>query len=120
MGALAGALYAYYMTNVNADFFSINFAIQFIAIIIIGGMGSLKGSVIGAAVWLLLPAILTGFATQAGASNNAFGAFLVEIKPQLVNLIFGTIVILLLIFAPGGIVGLSKQWRNLLAPSRSE
>ena len=115
IAAIAGALYAYYLTNVTAEFFSINFAIQFIAMIIIGGMGSLGGSVVGAAIWLLLPAIITGFATQMGTSGGAVGKLLIESKPQIVNLIFGLLVILLLIFAPGGIAGLGRQLRNRLS-----
>ncbi len=101
--AVAGTLYSYYMTNVNAEFFSINFAIQFVAIIIIGGMGSLAGSLVGSAVWLLLPAVITGLAANAGSVDSTVGTFLTEAKPQLVNLIFGALVIVLLIFAPEGI-----------------
>ncbi len=100
--AVAGTLYSYYMTNVNAEFFSINFAIQFVAIII-GGMGSLAGSLVGSAVWLLLPAVITGLAANAGSVDSTVGTFLTEAKPQLVNLIFGALVIVLLIFAPEGI-----------------
>ena len=118
IAAMAGALYAYYLTNVTAEFFSINFAIQFIAMIIIGGMGSLAGSVVGAAIWLLLPAIITGFVTQMGASAGIVGKLMTESKPQLVNLTFGLLVILLLIFAPGGFAGLGRQLRNVLSPRR--
>lgn len=112
IAAVAGTLFSYYMTNVNAEFFSINFAIQFVAIIIIGGMGSLAGSVIGAAVWLLLPAIITGFAAEAGGGDGAFGRILTESKPQLVNLTFGALVIALLIFAPDGIAGIGRALRE--------
>ncbi|MGS0743032.1 branched-chain amino acid ABC transporter permease [Glaciimonas sp. GG7] len=112
IAAMAGAVYAYYMTNVTAEFFSINFAIQFIAMIIIGGMGSLAGSVAGAAVWLLLPAVITGFATHAGAGSGEIGQFLLNSKPQLVNLVFGLLVVVLLIFAPGGMAGLGLQLRR--------
>jgi branched-chain amino acid transport system permease protein len=119
IAAMAGALYAYYLTNVSAEFFSINFAIQFIAMIIIGGMGSLSGSVVGAAIWLLLPAVITGFATQMGGSSGIVGKLLTESKPQLVNLVFGLLVILLLIFAPGGIGGLAGSLRNRLSSRRN-
>lgn len=112
VAGMAGALYAYYMTNVTAEFFSINFAIQFIAMIIIGGMGSLAGSVAGAAVWMLLPSVITGLATQASHSAGPIGKLLMTSKPQLVNLTFGLIVVLLLIFAPGGLAGMWKQARQ--------
>jgi branched-chain amino acid transport system permease protein len=51
IASMAGALYAYFMSNATSEAFGINFAIQFIAMIIIGGMGSLGGALIGAAVW---------------------------------------------------------------------
>ena len=109
IAAVAGALYAYYLTNVTAEIFNISFAIQFIAMIIIGGMGSLGGSLVGAALWLLLPSVITGFASQAGGSS-----LFTEHKAQLVQVIFGTLVILLLIFAPGGLAQIGKQIRGRL------
>ncbi len=115
IAAVAGALYAYYLTNLNSEAFNINFAIQFIAMIIIGGMGSLPGSLVGAAVWLLLPSIITGFATQASDSSGLVRVLLIEHKAQLVQLVFGLLVILLLIFAPGGLAGIGRQIRSRLA-----
>jgi ABC-type branched-subunit amino acid transport system permease subunit len=38
--------------------------------IIIGGMGSLPGSLVGAALWLLLPSVIAGFAAQASGSTG--------------------------------------------------
>lgn len=112
IAAVAGTLFSYYMTNVNAEFFSINFAIQFVAIIIVGGMGSLAGSAVGAALWLLLPAVITGFASQAGAMGSTLDRILAESKPQLVNLTFGVLVIVLLIFAPEGLAGIGRKLRD--------
>ncbi len=109
IASVAGALYAYYLTNVTAEIFGISFAIQFIAMIIIGGMGSLGGSLVGAAIWLLLPSIITGFAAQGGATG-----FFNDHRAQLVQVVFGTMVILLLIFAPGGIAQIGRQLRARL------
>ena len=114
IASVAGVLYAYYMSNATSEAFGINFAIQFIAMIIIGGMGSLGGSLIGAAIWLLLPSIITGFASQAGDSTGLTRLLLVEHKAQLVQLIFGALIILLLIFAPGGIASLGQKISNRL------
>ena len=120
IAAVAGALYAYYLTNLNSEAFGINFAIQFIAMIIIGGMGSLAGSLVGAAVWLLLPSIITGFASQAGDSTGLVRVLLIEHKAQLVQVIFGMLVILLLIFAPAGLAGIGRRIRNRLLAARSK
>jgi len=118
IASVAGALFAYYLTNVTSEAFGINFAIQFIAMIIIGGMGSLPGSLVGAALWLLLPSVITGFAAQATGSTGLVRLLLVEHRAQLVQLIFGMMVILLLIFAPGGIAGLGRSIRDRMAARR--
>ncbi len=116
IAAVGGCLYAYYMTNVNAEYFNLNFAIQFIAMIIIGGMGSLGGALVGAAVWLLLPSVITGLIGEAGASGLAWAQVVGAHKPQLVNLTFGVMVVVLLLFAPGGIAGLGRGlWQKAMA-----
>ena len=107
IASMAGALYAYYLTNVTSEAFGIQFAIQFIAMIIIGGMGSLPGSLVGAALWLLLPSVITGFAAQATGSTGIVRLLLVEHRAQLVQLI-----------APGGFAGLSRQIRDRFAMGR--
>ena len=109
LAALAGALQAYYLTTVSAEIYTLNFAIQFIAMIIIGGMGSVTGGVAGALVWLLLPSILTGFAAQLNGSTDVFSRLLAANRPQVVNLIFGALVVLLLIYAPGGLAGGARR-----------
>lgn len=119
IAAMAGALYAYLLTNVTSEAFNIAFAIQFIAMIIIGGMGSLPGALVGAALWLLLPSVITGFASQAAGSEGWVKLLLVDHKAQLVQLIFGILVILLLIFAPTGLAGLGRRLRERWSSRRT-
>jgi branched-chain amino acid transport system permease protein len=114
IASMAGALQAYFMSNITSEAFGLDFAIQFIAMIIIGGLGSLGGSLVGAAIWLLLPSIISGLAPQGGQASGWIGSVLVEHKPQLVQLIFGMLIILLLIFAPGGVAGLGRKLKALL------
>ncbi len=116
IASVAGALQAYFMSNVTSEAFGLDFAIQFIAMIIIGGLGSLGGSLVGAAIWLLLPSIISGLAPQGGDASGFVGTLLVEHKPQLVQAIFGLLIILLLIFAPGGVAGLGRKLKALLSP----
>ena len=114
IAGVGGALYAYYLSNATAETFGIGFAIQFIAMIIVGGMGSLTGALVGAAVWLLLPSIIGGFAAEVGPMPGIAGQLLGEHRAQFVQLIFGMLVIVLLLFAPGGIVGLGQRLQGLL------
>lgn len=118
VASVAGALFAYFLTNVTSEAFGISFAIQFIAMIIIGGMGSLPGSLVGAAIWLLLPSIIGGLAPRSSEAEGLVRLFLVEGRAQFVQLIFGLLVIVLLIFAPRGITGLGRDVRHLLASWR--
>src|SRR5712675_3381311 len=63
---IGGALYAHYLGFVSAESFTILLSIQFLAMIIIGGLGSVASSVLGTAFILLLPQVM-----QAGASTFA-------------------------------------------------
>ena len=116
IASMAGAIQGYFMSNVSSEAFGLDFAIQFIAMIIIGGLGSLRGSLAGAAIWLLLPSIIAGLAPQGGEASGWLGSVMVAHKPQLVQLIFGLLVILLLIFAPGGVAGLGRKLKALVFP----
>jgi len=119
IASMAGALQAYFMSNVTSEAFGLDFAIQFIAMIIIGGLGSLGGSLVGAAIWLLAPSIISGLAPQGGDASGWMGTLLVEHKPQLVQAAFGVLIILLLIFAPGGVAGLGRKLKAMLSPQRA-
>ena len=114
IASMAGALMANFMSNVTWEAFGLDFAIQFIARIIIGGLGSLGGSLVGAAIWLLLPSIISGLSPQAGHMSGWLAVLLGESKPQLVQAIFGLLVNLLLIFAPDGVASLGQKVKALL------
>lgn len=115
IAALAGALQAYFLTTVSTELYSLNLAIQFIAMIIIGGMGSVAGGVVGALFWLLIPSVLSGFAAEFSGAGHPIAKIIVESRPQVVNLIFGVLVALILIFAPAGIVGGARTLRRWIA-----
>ena len=118
IASMAGALQAYFMSNITSEAFGLDFAIQFIAMIIIGGLGSLGGSLFGAAIWLLLPSILSGLTPPPSHVSGIWRSLLIDHKPQLVQGIFGLLIILLLIFAPGGVAGLGRTLHGLLSPGR--
>ena len=58
MTAVAGALFAYYRGFVSAEAFSLFLTIQYVAMIIIGGMGSMLGAVLGAVFVTLFPYLI--------------------------------------------------------------
>ena len=84
---VAGGLFAYLITFLSPDAFTIELSIDFIAMIVIVGMGSILGSIIGAV-------ILTGM--------QQILASLLDLQ----ILIFGLSLIIFMIFMPRGIVGM--------------
>jgi branched-chain amino acid transport system permease protein len=60
LASLAGSLYAHYISFISPGSFSIFFSLQAVTMVLVGGMGSLWGSVFGAIFLTLLPEILHG------------------------------------------------------------
>ncbi|WP_149535346.1 branched-chain amino acid ABC transporter permease [Siccirubricoccus phaeus] len=109
---IAGALYAHYLLFVSVEAFNILFSIQFLGMVIIGGLGSVMGSLMGAAFMVLLPEVV-----QAGADALAGGAIDRALKlgasiSFLREMAVGAAIILFLIFEPDG---LAHRWRLIKA-----
>ncbi|GAB4273557.1 MAG: branched-chain amino acid ABC transporter permease [Candidatus Promineifilaceae bacterium] len=103
---LAGALLAQYRTIVSFERFTIETSITYLAIIIIGGLGSVSGSIYGAIFMTLLPAILTNI-------GSAFHGVIPQIDaliPFIRKAVFGITIILFLVLEPEG---LAKIWRDI-------
>ena len=101
MTAVAGALFGYYRGFVSVEAFSLFLTIQYVAMIIIGGMGSLLGALLGAVFVTLLPyAIEAGMGMLPGAGRYAGMIFAVNYAA------FGLVMILFLVFEPLGLVGI--------------
>ncbi len=105
MAAVAGALFAYYRGFVSVEAFSLFLSIQYVAMIIIGGMGSLLGALLGALFVTLLP-YLTEAALMKLPHAQSYAGVLFAINYST----FGVVMILFLIFEPLGLVGI---WRRL-------
>lgn len=103
---LSGALVAQYRTIVSFDRFTIETSITYLAIIIIGGLGSVSGSIYGAAFMTLLPAILTNL----GSTLEGIIPQMTELIPFIRKAVFGLTIILFLVFEPEG---LAKIWRDI-------
>jgi branched-chain amino acid transport system permease protein len=103
---LSGALTANYTTIISWERFTIETSILFLAMIIIGGLGSVSGSIYGAAFMTLLPAVITNLGRGLGAVVPAIG----QLIPFIQQAFFGLVIILFLIFEPEG---LAKVWRNV-------
>ena len=105
MTAVAGALFAYYRGFVSVEAFSLFLSISYVAMIIIGGMGSLLGALLGAVFVTLFPYVIeTALLALPGAQRYAGEVFAVNYAA------FGLVMVLFLVFEPLGLVGI---WRRI-------
>ncbi len=102
----AGALYAYYTMSITPEPFNLWLSIEFIAMIIIGGLGSIPGSVFGAVFIVALNEILSHL-TQFLMNLGTGGGVSITIAP-LREFVYGLVIILFIIFEPKG---LAEVWR---------
>jgi branched-chain amino acid transport system permease protein len=99
LAGLAGAFFAVQKTVVTPDDFTADFSIFFLLTIVLGGLGTLWGPIIGAFVFFLIPELLAGMQSWR-------------------MLIYGVILLGLMLFAPHGLYGALRQaWRRLLPPT---
>lgn len=102
----AGAVYAWYLGAAGQDTFTLLFAITFIAIIVIGGEGSLVGTVLGAIVWQLVPKALEAGAEMSSGISPGLGTWVNQWQTQLTLFIFGFLVLFVMVFQPTGLAGI--------------
>lgn len=103
---IAGGLWAYYVTIISDEHFTIWLSIQFLAMCIIGGLGHVLGGIFGAIFMVLLPELLR-IPSEAltGVFPNMYAIF-----GTLQEGVFGLIIILFLIFEPDG---LAARWHTI-------
>jgi branched-chain amino acid transport system permease protein len=105
--SMAGCLFAYYRGFVSAEAFSLFLTIQYVAMVIIGGMGSILGAVLGAIFVTLFPYIIEWMMTvlplPADWANSVFAVNYAA---------FGLVMILFLVFEPQGLVGIWRRVQN--------
>jgi len=102
----AGALFAYYMISITPEPFNLWLSIEYIAMIIIGGLGSIPGSVFGTIFIITLNEILS-LATELLMNVGASTGIAITIAP-LREFVYGLAIILFIIFEPKG---LAEVWR---------
>ncbi len=107
MTSVAGCLFAYYRGFVSIEAFDLFLSIQYVAMIIIGGMGSLLGALLGAAFVTLFPyAIESLLKMLPNAQKLAGDIFAVNYAT------FGVVMILFLVLEPLGLVGIWRRVQN--------
>jgi branched-chain amino acid transport system permease protein len=106
---VAGALESYYLGIANYEQFQIDVSIDYLAMVIIGGLGSVLGSVLGAIFVTLLPIATRWFLETFGGAFFSYSDLL-SVIPNLRLIIFGGLIIFFLVVEPEG---LNRLWRNI-------
>ncbi|GAB3455771.1 branched-chain amino acid ABC transporter permease [Actinophytocola sediminis] len=106
IAAMAGALFGAYQQHVTPDEWTLLLSIQYIAIIIVGGLGTVFGSILGAVFVGALPALIDEYSDAIpGVSSSAGGDGFISVF-ALNQAIFGLLIVLFLVFEPRGLAGI--------------
>jgi branched-chain amino acid transport system permease protein len=98
LAAVAGSLYAFYMSFVNVESFVLDTSVLLIAMVVIGGVATLTGPIVGTMLILLLPAALSYL---PGLPSTEIGS--------IQQIVYGAAMVLLMIFRPGGVWSLRRR-----------
>ena len=107
---LAGVLYALSIGSVAPESFGLTVSVQFLAMIVLGGLGSVTGSILGATFVSALPLV---FQQYAGSLP-----FIVDpgqpgiVASQAAAFLYGAAIVLVVLFEPGGLAGLARRLRR--------
>lgn len=105
LAGLTGAMLGAYLGFLVPDTFGLALSIQYIAMVIAGGFGSVLGSILGAGFVILIPQILEEFGTTLPIIEDLDVA-----TAPLSAFAFGTVIVLFLVFEPDGLAGV---WHRL-------
>jgi branched-chain amino acid transport system permease protein len=98
LAAVAGSLYAFYLSFINVESFTLDTSVYLMAMVIIGGTATLWGPVVGTVLILMLPAALSYL---PGLPQTEIGS--------IQQMVYGLAMVLLMIFRPGGLWGFRDQ-----------
>ena len=107
---LSGVLYALYIGSVAPESFALDLSILYLAMIVLGGLGSVGGAALGAVFVSSLPIVFQEYAgslplvSEAGQGGVSAG--------QAARLLFGLAIVVIVLFEPAGIVGFADRFRR--------
>ncbi len=88
--AVAGGLFAYLVRYINPESFNVGLSIAFLSMVVIGGLGTIGGSIVGAVFYVVVPELLRGIKEAPG-------------------LVFGLLLVIVMVLMPQGLWGLVRH-----------
>ncbi|PXY30084.1 branched-chain amino acid ABC transporter permease [Prauserella sp. PE36] len=102
---LAGSVLAMVVRLAAPSGFTIVLSLSLLTAVVVGGLGSLTGALLGSALLVFLPPAVTNLGTGAGLTGVQ--------AAQLAPLVYGVVLVVVMLLAPGGVMGLLRRlWRR--------
>ena len=106
---VAGGLLGYFYGAITPDYFVLTLAVFYLAAVIVGGLGTVLGSILGAVFMTFVPEVLR---LVAHASSQTFPAIAGLLLPM-GQVVFGLLIIVFLIFEPHGLAAVWSRIRRV-------
>ena len=123
-GGVAGALFAYVQGVVSPETFAFFGSILVLSIVVIGGMGSTKGVIIGAIVIYGTPELIRAFAGPSGLPfimwQLPLSSSVVETIANYRNLVLGLLMVVMMALRPDGIIPMVRPHRALSSEAQKK
>lgn len=107
---MAGSVMAMAVRLTAPSGFTLTLSLTLLTAVVLGGLGSLLGALIGAALLTFLPQVATGVGADLGLSDLQ--------SAELAPLVYGLTMVLVILLAPAGIVGSARGWARRRAERR--
>lgn len=102
---LAGAVLGVVVRLAAPSGFTIVLSLGLLTAVVVGGLGTLTGALLGSAVLVFLPPAVTNIGIGAGLSGTQ--------AAQLAPFVYGVVLVLVMVLAPAGVVGIARKlWRR--------
>lgn len=102
IAGMAGGMYGYLAGHIGPDLYTFNQSVLYIGMIIVGGMGTVLGSILGAIFMTLLPVVIGEISGPLASSYPDFASRIGSIDVT----VYGLVIILFLLLEPQGLVGI--------------
>jgi branched-chain amino acid transport system permease protein len=111
--AMAGVLQVYLIGAATVEYYTLDLAITSIAVIIVGGLGSLTGTFLGACFITLVPVAMNHLSDRYGSGVGSTDGGLLSHPLELETIVYGAIIIGFIILRPEGLVGVARSLGRL-------
>ena len=116
-GGVAGACFGFFMGNVSPEPFFFFNSVMVLAVVVIGGMGSIPGVIFGGLLIVGVPEVIRWFATS---HMGAAGAEVQAMVSNMRNLLLGLVMVLMMALRPHGIIPMKSIKRKLYGTSSKD